>query len=304
VNWFHEAPPDLIPLACEVFDGVMVESFVDSLVLIARWFPKPVFFRVFGHAGETSYSFIAGPGPLHELKQTACYQNGHYHWCPILPTLSFVEEEILSAGEVVLEPCVSLERLPERWQREKAEPYVAVVLSRLEAPYYQSLYRRMVSSFRRPEGAIPLRVLGQNRQGGDALNDPEIVGGLDDQRYLETMARATAFFYQGDSIGHLHWCVLEALAMGVPVVMMEAGFLAWALRRAIGSEAQGEVYGIVQGVDHAFSLLTQCLRDPRVAAAIAFKQQSLARHITDRDLAVKHYRARLGAALGQPVDNP
>jgi hypothetical protein len=286
-----------------VFDGVIVESFVDSLVLIARWFPKPVFFRVFGHAGETSYSFIAGPGVLHELKQTACYQNGHYHWCPILPTLSFVEEEILSAGEVILEPCVSLERLPGRWQREKAEPYVAVVLSRLEAPYYQSLYRRIVSSFRRPEGAIPLGILGQNPQGGDALDDPEIIGGLDDLNYFEIMARARAFFYQGDSIGHLHWCVLEALAMGVPVVMMETGFLAWALRRAIGSEARGEGYGMVQGVDHAYSLLTNCLRDPSVAAAIALKQRSLAHNITNRDLAVKQYRARLRAALGEPIED-
>jgi len=302
VNWFHEAPPDVIPLACEVFDGVMVESFVDSLVLIARWFPKPIFFRVFGHAGETSYSSIAGPGVLHELRQTACYQNGHYHWCPILPTLSFVEEEILGAGEVVLEPCVSLQRLPFRWQEEAAEPYVAVVLSRLvEVSYYQSLYRRMVSAFRRPEGAVPLRVLGQNPRGGDALDDSEIVGGLDDPQYFEIMARATAFFYQGDSIGHLHWCALEALAMGVPVVMMETGFLAWALRRSAGPEARGEDYGIVQGLDHTYHLLTRCLQDPRVAAAIALRQRPLARHVTDRDLAVKQYRACLGAALGNPV---
>jgi glycosyltransferase involved in cell wall biosynthesis len=302
VNWFHEAPPDVIPLACEALDGVIVESFVDSLLLIARWFPKAVFFRVFGHAGETSYSFIAGTDVLHELSQTACYQNRNYHWCPILPTLTFVEEEILAAGEIVLEPFVTLPRLPFRWQEEKAEPYVALVLSRLvEVSYYQSLYRRIVSAFRRPEGAIPLRVLGQNPAEGDALADTEIIGKLEDQEYFRMIARATAFFYQGDSIGHLHWCALEALAMGVPVVMMEIGFLAWALKRAAGPEAQGESYGVVQGLDHANRLLTRCLQDPSVAAAIALRQRPLARYVTDRDLAVKQYRARLGAALGEPV---
>jgi hypothetical protein len=299
VNWFHEAPPDLVPLACEAFDGVMVESFVDSLVLIARWFPKPIFFRVFGHAGESSYSLIAGPGVLHELSQTACYQSGHYHWCPVLPTLSFVEEEILTRGQVYLDPFISLERLPFQWEAEKAEPYVAVVLSRLaDVGYYHSLYRRIVSAFRRPEGAIPLRVLGQNPGGGNALADPEIVGGLEDQQYFGIIARATAFFYQGDSISHLHWCALEALGMGVPLVMMETGFLAWALKRVVDSEARGEGYGVVQGLDHASKLLARCLGDPSVAATIALRQRPLARYFADRDLGVKQYRARLGAALG------
>jgi hypothetical protein len=300
VNWFHEAPPDLIPLACEVFDGVMVESFVDSLILIARWFPKHIFFRIFGHAGETSYSFIAGPNLLRELTQTASYQSGLYHWCPALPTLSFVEEEILTRGEVVLEQFVSLARLPFQWQEEKAEPYIAVVLSRLlEVSYYHSLYRRIISAFRRPEGPISLRVLGQNPAGGNTLADPEIVGRLEDRQYFGIMARATAFFYQGDSISHFHLCVLEALAMGVPMVMMETGYMAWALRRAAGLEARGEGYGIVQGLDHAYRLLTRCLENPRVAAAIAERQRPLVRYITERDLAVEQYRARLGAALGE-----
>jgi hypothetical protein len=302
VNWFHEAPPDLIPLACEVFDGVMVESFVDSLILIARWFPKHIFFRIFGHAGETSYSFIAGPEVLRQLTQTTCYQGGHYHWCPALPTLTFVEEEILARGEVVLEQYVSLQRLPFQWQVEKAEPYVAVVLSRLvEVSYYQSLYRRIVSAFRRPEGAIPLRVLGQNAVGGNVLADPEIVGRLEDEPYFDTLGRATAFYDQGDRIGHFHLCVLEALAMGVPLVMMETGYMAWALRRASGPQARGESYGIVQGLDHAYRLLTRCLQDPRVAATIALRQRPLAQYVTNRDLAVKQYRVRLGSALGEAV---
>jgi len=89
--------------------------------------------------------------------------------------------------------------------------------------------------------------------------------------------------------------------MGVPVVMMETGFLAWALRRAAGPEARGEGYGIVQGLDHAYHLLTRCLQDPTVAAAIALRQRPLASAVTNRDLAVKQYRARLGAALGNPV---
>jgi hypothetical protein len=274
----------------------MVESFVDSLLLIARWFPKHIFFRVFGHAGEISYTFIAGPGLLHELTRTACYQRGLYHWCPALPTLSFVEEEILTRGKVDLEQYVSVQRLPFRWQVEKMEPYVAVDVS-----YYQSLYRRIISAFRRPEGPIPLRILGQNPAGGDALADTEIVGRLEDQEYFRMMAGATAFFYQGDSIGHFHLCVLEALAMGVPVVMMETGYMAWALRRAAGPQARGEAYGTVQGLDHAYHLLTRCLQDPTFAAEIALRQRPLARYVTDRNLAVKQFRARLGAALGEPV---
>jgi hypothetical protein len=304
VNWFHEAPVELLPLAIDSFDGVVITSFLDTLLLVARWFPKDIFFRVFGQAGEFSYSRLAGPAVLRQLSQTACYQSGRYHWCPVLPTLSFIEEEILTRGQVLVDPFISLERLPFQWEAEKAEPYVALVLSRLvEIGYYHSLYRRIVSAFRSPELSIPLRVLGHNSVGGKGLGDPEIVGSLSDDEYLAMMARATAFFYQGESLCHLHWSGVEALAMGVPVVMMEIGFLAWALKQVVGPEARGEGYGVVQGLDHASKLLARCLEDPRIAAAIAFRQRPLARYFADRDLGAKQYRARFGAALGDSNRN-
>jgi hypothetical protein len=278
----------------------MVEAFVDSLLSIARWFPKRIFFRAYGYAGLTSYSQIAGPSVLHELSQTACYQAGLYHWCPVFSTLSFVESEVLTRGEVVVEQFVSPERFPFRWEGEKAEPYVAVVLSRLvEVSYYGNLYRRIGSAFRRPGRSIPLRILGQNPAAGNALRDPEIVGRLSDHQYYAMMGRATAFFYQGDSLSHVHLCSLEAVAMGVPVVMLQSGYLAWALQAQAGSQARGPAFGVVEGLDEANHLLGRCLADPAVAAAIAERQRPLARYLTDRDGAVEQYRIRLGTAFGE-----
>src|SRR5262245_9835366 len=39
VNWFHETPADVVRLAREAFDAVVVTSFPDTLRLVAGWFP-------------------------------------------------------------------------------------------------------------------------------------------------------------------------------------------------------------------------------------------------------------------------
>ncbi len=297
VNWFCEAPPDMVGLANEAFDAVIVTSFFDTLTRVGRWFTKPILFRLFGLAGMGCYTEVFGQAGLKELPESEAYRNNRYYWCPILATLRHAEHPILTRNEVVLEPFVSPERLSARWQAENRKPYVALVLSRVaQTSYYGNIYSRITSRFRSGQPPIPMRILGQNQQG--ALGDEEIVGSLPDEEYFKMLARATAMFYQGDSICHLHWSVLEALAMGVPVVMLHQGYLAWLLREIVGPRAQEPGYGIVEGLDEARSLLQQCLDDREAAANIAYRQQPLAAYITDRDRAARQIQKRLGAILG------
>src|SRR5262245_59142102 len=264
VNWFQESPSDLVDLVNEVFDAVIVTSFFDTLLRVAGWYRKSILYRVFGLAGERCYTEFFGPVGLKELSESQAYKDNQYHWCPILPTLRHAEHQVLTQNEVLLEPFVSTERLPTRWQADRAEPYIALVLSRIaEVRYYGNLYRRITSRFRVGPQPIPLRILGQNEKG--ALGDPEIVGSLRDEDYFKMLPRATALFYQGDSICHLHWSVLEALAMGVPVIMLQQGYLAWLQGEIVGHEARGTKYGIVEGFDEARKLLAECLQKPRLA---------------------------------------
>jgi hypothetical protein len=294
VNWFHEAPPDVVPLVREAFDGVIVTSFLDTLLRVARWFPGHVFLRVFGLAGLDTYSRMLGPEGARELRESPAYREGRYHWCPILPTLSYTEEEPLIRGEVVLEPFVSPERLPPRWRADAARPYVGLVLSRLDkVGYYNDWYQRIARCFRAGGAAVPLRIYGQNPPAGGEACDPEVVGSVPDDDYWEGLARAAAFFYQGDSLCHLHWSVLEALAMGVPVVMLRSGFLAWALQSVAGPSARGPTYGVAEGREEARTLLHACVQKPAIGGEIARRQRPLAGYVTDRAGAAREYRRRL-----------
>ncbi len=305
VNWFHEAPEELLPLARKVFDGVIVTSFLDTVVLFARWFTKPIIYRVFGRGVDPCYTDRYGMKMVEELRQTSAYQRGLYHWCPILPTLSQPENEILTQNEVLLEPFVSRDRLPHRWNPEESEPYVAMVLSRMATvPYHMTYFREITSAFCTSSGPLPLRILGQNEPKGGPLNDRRIVGTLPDGQYWETLARSRVFFYEGRTIRLLHWSVWEALAMGIPMVMLDCGYPAWALRKIVGPAACGQEaaqFGIVHDFHEARDLLIRCLENRSVARAIAQKQQPLVNSITDRNRALCQYRDRLHAILG-PTD--
>jgi hypothetical protein len=309
VNWFHDVPGDMAALANQVFDAVIVACFPDTLLSFARWFTKPIFYRPFGLAGECAYSDLFGPSGFQELCASFVYQRNLYHWCPVMPTLRQAEDPILTRNEVVLEQFTSPERLPARWQKDQVEPYIALVLSRVaevgyygnqflaEVEYYTKLYRRIVSRFRVGPEPIPLRIAGQNQRG--AFGDAEILGRLPDQDFYSTIARATAFFYQGESICHFHLNAFEVVAMGVPMVMMQSGYLAWLLTQVAGPQARGPDYGVVEGLDEARGLLAQCLKSPELAQAIARRQKPLAKHITNRDRAIQLYRERLRKALDE-----
>jgi hypothetical protein len=298
VNWFYDAPPDSLRLVEKAFDGVIINSFLDTVLRFARWFPKPIFYRVFGRGADPCYTQFYGMATVQELHETNAYRQGLYHWCPILPTLSEPEHEILTHGEVLLEPFVSLDRLPARWHCEESQPYVSMVLSRiLLVDYFMNLYRRISTAFCSNSAPVPLRILGQNPSGGGFLRDPHILGTLPDAEYFGTLAQSRVYFYEGTTKVHLHWSVWEAFGMGIPVVMLETSYPAWAIRQFAGPTAGGE-FGIVRDFDEGRELLLQCLKDSSVACAIARRQQPLVKYITDRDAAVNQYRERLEAVVG------
>src|SRR5439155_493095 len=194
-NWHLEVPAGFRLLASQVFDAVIIESFLDTVLRFARWFPKPIFYRVFGRGGDRSYSEYYGAAAIEELIQTPAYRQGLYHWCPILPTLAHAEVEALVGNDVVLEPFVSSERLASTWHAESSEPYVALVLSRIkQVDCYVNMYRQITSRLRRAP-SIPLRILGGNEPG--SFDDQEIVGNLPDRDYFQMMARDRVFFYKG-----------------------------------------------------------------------------------------------------------
>jgi hypothetical protein len=298
VNWFHEAPEELVPLVRKVFDGVIITSFLDSVLLFARWFTKPIFYRVFGRGVDPCYTERYGMPMVQELGETSAYRQGLYHWCPILPTLSQPEHEILTKNEVLLEPFVSLDRLPGRWHVDKSEPYVVMVLSRMASlKHVANIFHRVTCS-----GQLPLRVLGQNEPGG-SFNDPRIVGTLPDAEYFQALARSRVFFYEGETILHLHWSVWEAFGMGLPVIMLQSSYPAWALRQIVGPSACGPEFGVVRDFAEAQEMLSRCLEDRSVALAIAERQKPLVNYITDRERAVCQYRDRLQAILGPTSRN-
>lgn len=251
-------------------DVVWVGTFSRIALGLLRRYRGHVVLRPYGGYPYTG-SLGAWPRRMAALELFAASER--YLFCPALPYQYLVEDPRLTRNEVFLPACVSPGRLRHRWSAEASSPVVCEAISLIER-YRSAVYADFLADF----GALPLRILGQNRPGGPSGADPRVVGTLDDDAYHAGLASSRLMLYRGlASKYHLHYHALEALMMGVPVLFFPSSALAHLALFAGLRRDELRRAGMCESTGEALALARSMLASAGAARALSEAQQPLRR---------------------------
>ena len=251
------------------FDVVLVASFTEIAESFLNWFSGYVILRAFGgypYSGILKPLTYRGHRRLNKIAHSA-----KFIWCPIIPYLTAVEDARVTRSEVLIPPCVSRDRYPCEWLGTQSQPYICEVISLIER-YRSAVYRDYCDSF----GELPLKIFGQNEKTRILENDSNVVGTLPDSEYYSQLATCRAMLYLGlDNKYHLHYHVLEAVMMKVPIIFFSNGSIAHIARYYGLSDEQLARMGMCQSRSQAVDLAKKCLFELEFALQLSQNQEKL-----------------------------
>ncbi len=264
----NELSTDEIDLLNEHVDAIYVTVLPNLAMKLSNVFKGTVMFRPFGHGHLNTYTRIAE----HLGGNLAAFgKRNNYMWVPILSTLSEPEDQRLCANANHLGAFVTPGRLGScRWSVEQSQPYVVETIPRIQKQtYYMDIYKQYREDYR----DLPVKILGGNPVAGGALNDPAIVGFLDDETYFRTAAEARVSIYHGMSRFHVHYHPIEFMAVGVPVLFhQDSAFAAEGMHFGM-TRTDLEDAGMYCSVAQANDMARAALADAQVAQAWSVKQR-------------------------------
>jgi hypothetical protein len=277
--------PEDIELLNEYVDILYLTVLPALAIKLSRSLRGTVVFRSFGHGQLNNYSRIAESmgANLNWLRDVT-----NFVWCPILSTLQEVEDMRLYRNPQPLGAFVSASRLgTKRWQAKESEPYVIETIPRIEwQPYYADVYQRYVTNF----GDLPIKILGSNSKNGAQLNDPRILGRLEDDHYFDTAAKARVSIYHGDSRYHVHYHPIEFMCLEVPVLFHQDCAIAVEAVRCGLDPAELKSYGMYRDIAEAKEMATRALDDLDYAQGISQRQRFFIEEVFDRKKALTQAR--------------
>lgn len=277
--------PAELTLLNEHVDVVYITVLPNLAMRLAPLFKGSVIFRPFGHGHLNTYSRIAEHlnGDLDSLANCP-----NFMWVPILSTLQEPEDPRLCSNANHLGAFVSLSRLgPVRWSAKTSEPYVVETMPRIQKqPYYMELYKK----YREDHGALPLKILGGNPVAGGSLNDPAIVGFLEDADYFRIAAQARVSIYHGTSPYHVHYHPIEFMALGVPVLFHQGSAFAAEGKRYGLTDSDLNEAGMVSSVAQANDMASAALADASLAEEWSIKQRVFLSEVFNRNKALEQAR--------------
>lgn len=273
----NEFAPLDIQLLNEHVDVCYVTVLPNLAIRLAQVFQGTVMFRPFGHGDLTTYSRIAE----HYRADLNLVPTSHnFMWTPILTTLQEPEDPRLCSQTNHLGAFVSPERLgPVRWSAASSQPYVVETIPRItKQSYYMDMYRQ----YQQDHGQLPIKILGGNPPQGGDLQDPAIVGFLDDHEYYRQAAQARVSIYHGKSRYHVHYHPIEFMALGVPVLFHEnSAFAAEGLQAGM-SWQDLQAAGMYRDITHANELATRALEDAGFAERLSQRQRTFVTDVFSR----------------------
>jgi hypothetical protein len=259
--------PALVSLLDRWIDVVWVGTFTPVAVSLLRRLQGGVVLRTYG---GYPYTGSLGPWPVREEALRLLSSSDGYVFCPALPYQGLVEDSRLTRGETYWPACVTASRLGHVWKGESSEPFACETISLIER-YRRQVYEQYVSDF----GDLPLRIFGQNPVGG-SHGDRRIVGTLADDAYNEAIASCRVVVYAGlGTKYHLHYHVLEALVMRVPVIFFETSALAHISLFSGLAREELRASGMCSSVMEARDLATRLLQSPREASVLSERQGAI-----------------------------
>ncbi|ACG74375.1 hypothetical protein AnaeK_3154 [Anaeromyxobacter sp. K] len=261
----EQLPQAVIEALNRWIDVIWVGTYSRSVVELLRRFRGGVVLRAYG---GYPYSASLGRWPARTRALDLLATTERYAFCPALPYQATVEDVRLTRNETFLPACVTPARLPHRWAGRDSEAMACEVIS-LIGRYRRQEYARFTASF----GDLPVRILGQNPPGGEDGRDPRIVGTLDDEPFYGAIARSRLMIYAGlGSRHHLHYHPLEAVTMGVPVVLFRSSALAQMALHLGASDQALRLAGMCDSTEEARALAQRMLAHVEEALAISHRQ--------------------------------
>jgi len=270
----------------EHIDVLYVTVLPNTAIRLAERFAGTVIFRPFGHGHINNYSRVARSMGITDLEKLRQLDN--FIWCPILSTLQDPEEPALWKTPLLLGPFVTPKRVgAQLWRGTRSKPIVAETIPRITAQlYYREIYDQYVKDF----GDLPIQILGSNPAKGGDIDDPRIIGRLDDGEYYKRICEARISIYHGQSHYHVHYHPLEYMAMGVPVLFhCKSAIAAEAHDHDVDNE-QLALMGMYHDAEEAKQLAQRALRDISWAVRLSEKQKFFTQVIYSRERAL--YQAR------------
>jgi SAM-dependent methyltransferase len=258
---------EIVRLLDRFIDIVWVGTFSPVAVGLLRAYRGTVVLRTYG---GYPYTAALGPWPMREPALQLLASSDRFVFCPSLPYQGLVEDPRLAKGETYWPACVTASRLGHVWAGRESEPFACETISLIER-YRRQVYERYVANF----GALPLRIFGQNAVGGPS-HDPRVIGTLPDDAYNQAIASCRLMLYAGlGTKYHLHYHVLEAMAMGVPVVFFDTSALAHVCLFAGLPRRELRALGMCASVAEARALSTRLLQSPEAASELSARQDSI-----------------------------
>jgi hypothetical protein len=273
-------------------DVVYISVLPNLAIRLAKAFKGTVVFRPFGHGHLNNYSAIARGLNADVAALAEC---PNYIWSPILTTLQWPEDPRICVNANHLGAFVTPARLGEdRWSPVRSEPYVVETIPRIEKQaYYMEIYKK----YRNDHGQLPLKILGGNSARGAELNDPAILGFLDDATYYRTAANARVSIYHGRSPFHVHYHPIEFMALGVPVLFHSSSAFAAEGRHFGLNDAQLIDAGMYHSSGEANEMALAAFDDSAIAAQWSRNQKFFLEEVFNRKKALDQARWIKGRVL-------
>lgn len=276
---------DEMALLNEHVDVIYVTVLPNLAMRLAPVFKGTVIFRPFGHGHLNTYTRIAEhlKGDIGTLSQCP-----NFMWAPILSTLQEPEDPRLCTNANQLGAFVSLNRLgPTRWSAASSQPYVVETIPRIQKqPYYMEIYKQ----YREDHRELPMKILGGNPVAGGPLEDPAIVGFLEDNDYYRMAAEARVSVYHGTSRYHVHYHPIEFMALGLPVLFHKDSAFASEGQRYGMTDSELVEAGMYGTIAQANEMARAALDDASLAEAWSIKQRVFLTEVFSRDKALDQAR--------------
>jgi hypothetical protein len=276
---------DEIDLLNKYVDVIYVTVFPNLAIRLAKVFHGTVIFRPFGHGALNNYSNISKDYGTSPEELSNCF---NYHWVPILTTLQEIETPRICTNATHLGAYITENRLGNRkWTPTASEPYLVETIPRINRQqYYLDIYQ----AYRRDHGHLPLKLLGNNQPRGGDLDDPSIVGFVNDDEYFSTACRARLSIYHGRSKYHIHYHPIEFMAMGLPVLFHEDSAFSAEASHFGFSTAELNLCGMFKNAGQANKIAEKALQDPSIAEELSQRQQALLDRAFNRKIALNQAR--------------
>ncbi|ASU23344.1 hypothetical protein CCZ37_12415 [Vibrio qinghaiensis] len=207
-------------IANDEFDLVFCGFFPEQLKHVVSSFLGFVFLRVFGLAGEATYTGILQENEP-ELYSELCKIEQRFVFAQAYSNLSVVETGLFKEKALTFKlslPKELVSDLSNKWNGEKNQLFTVCPRINSSPAYYGVIYEEMKKYF----SGYPWIIGGAQPI---AVDDERVLGFISRSELNQHILSSSVMFYHSNEKRHLHYHPIEAIIAGQPLIYMQGGLL-------------------------------------------------------------------------------